>query len=357
MPTLRCGDEDSRHFVLGNLRALVVKPANESGGYGVLVGHPGQRRPSWTQAAKQIEDEPDAVGGPADDPPVHRPHAVRRGDRPAARGPPALHPARPGGRLRHPGRPHPGGPDGRLAGGQLVPGGRQQGHLGGRHADRAAPSPPHRAGPRPGRPGGGRRRPIRRAGPTDRHADSDRRPDPTRPDRGPTTPNPEPKEPTMLLARMAEAVYWAGRYLERAEGTARIVQVHTDTHVDMPVGEDVGWEPLLAIVGRRQRVRRALRGGRRGRTTAGRPRTTSSSSCSTARRTRRPSSAPSPSARENLRTARPVVPREAWEAVQQPVAGQLGPPGRGATRARAGSSGSAGSSPGASGSTASCSAP
>src|SRR5580693_7831284 len=53
----------------------------------------------------------------------------------------------------------------------------------------------------------------------------------------------------MLLARMAEAVYWAGRYLERAECTARFVQVHTDAHVDMPVGEDVGWEPLLAIVG------------------------------------------------------------------------------------------------------------
>ena len=66
------------------------------------------------------------------------------------------------------------------------------------------------------------------------------------------------KEQTMLLARMAEAVYWAGRYLERAECTARIVQVHTDAHVDMPVGEDVGWEPLLAIVGRRHRVRRAV---------------------------------------------------------------------------------------------------
>src|ERR1700692_737647 len=62
-------------------------------------------------------------------------------------------------------------------------------------------------------------------------------------------PPTESKEPTMLLARMAEAVYWAGRYLERAEGTARIVQVHTDAHVDMPVGEDVGWAPLLAIVG------------------------------------------------------------------------------------------------------------
>src|SRR5271156_1793697 len=64
---------------------------------------------------------------------------------------------------------------------------------------------------------------------------------------GPEDPPSRTEEPTMLLARMAEAVYWGGRYLERAECTARIVQVHTDAHVDMPVGEDVGWEPLLAI--------------------------------------------------------------------------------------------------------------
>ena len=53
----------------------------------------------------------------------------------------------------------------------------------------------------------------------------------------------------MLLARMAEAVYWAGRYLERAEDTARIVQVHGETHIDLPVGEDVGWAPLVEIAG------------------------------------------------------------------------------------------------------------
>src|ERR1700685_3547274 len=53
----------------------------------------------------------------------------------------------------------------------------------------------------------------------------------------------------MLLARMAEAVYWAGRYLERAEDTARIVRVHGETHIDLPVGEDVGWAPLIEIAG------------------------------------------------------------------------------------------------------------
>lgn len=117
----------------------------------------------------------------------------------------------------------------------------------------------------------------------------------------------------MLLARMAEAVYWAGRYLERAECTARIVQVHTDAHVDMPVGEDVGWEPLLAIVGVDSEF-------------AERYSAAAESSGSDAseedviefllRGEDNPSSiwAAIAAARTNLRTARPVVPREAWEA-------------------------------------------
>ncbi len=125
-------------------------------------------------------------------------------------------------------------------------------------------------------------------------------------------PNRESKEPTMLLARMADAVYWAGRYLERAEGTARIVQVHTDAHVDLPVGEDVGWEPLLAIVGVDSEFAEqySAAAGEDGGAAEhdviefllhGEDNTSSIlSSIATAR--------------ENLRTARPVVPREAWEA-------------------------------------------
>jgi len=57
VPTLRCGDDDSRHYVLSNLERLVVKPANESGGYGVLVGTQASHD-ELEQAAKQIEDEP-----------------------------------------------------------------------------------------------------------------------------------------------------------------------------------------------------------------------------------------------------------------------------------------------------------
>jgi len=38
VPSYRCEDADAREYVLANLKDLVVKPANESGGYGMLVG-------------------------------------------------------------------------------------------------------------------------------------------------------------------------------------------------------------------------------------------------------------------------------------------------------------------------------
>jgi uncharacterized circularly permuted ATP-grasp superfamily protein len=38
VPSYRCNDPKEREFVLANLKDLVIKPANESGGYGMLVG-------------------------------------------------------------------------------------------------------------------------------------------------------------------------------------------------------------------------------------------------------------------------------------------------------------------------------
>ena len=55
--------------------------------------------------------------------------------------------------------------------------------------------------------------------------------------------------PSMLLSRVAESAYWAGRYLERAEGTARLVKTHADLIVDLPRQASVGWQPLLAVLG------------------------------------------------------------------------------------------------------------
>ena len=38
VPTYRCHNREERDYVLANLESMVVKPANESGGYGMLVG-------------------------------------------------------------------------------------------------------------------------------------------------------------------------------------------------------------------------------------------------------------------------------------------------------------------------------
>jgi uncharacterized alpha-E superfamily protein len=56
----------------------------------------------------------------------------------------------------------------------------------------------------------------------------------------------------MLLSRFAESLYWAGRYLERAEATARMVKVHTELFLDLPRSAGVGWSPLLAVTGSRE---------------------------------------------------------------------------------------------------------
>ena len=43
VPTYRCIDETDRSYVLANLANLVVKPVNESGGYGMLIGPAASR--------------------------------------------------------------------------------------------------------------------------------------------------------------------------------------------------------------------------------------------------------------------------------------------------------------------------
>ena len=53
----------------------------------------------------------------------------------------------------------------------------------------------------------------------------------------------------ILLCRTAESLYWAGRYLERAETLARLVIEHTALLMDLPSRVELTWEPLLAIPG------------------------------------------------------------------------------------------------------------
>ena len=53
----------------------------------------------------------------------------------------------------------------------------------------------------------------------------------------------------MLLSRVAERLYWAARYLERAENTARIVREHSNVIVDLPLTVPPAWNHLLGITG------------------------------------------------------------------------------------------------------------
>lgn len=52
-----------------------------------------------------------------------------------------------------------------------------------------------------------------------------------------------------MLSRVADDLYWFGRYLQRAENTARLVQVHDNLLLDLPRKITLGWAPLTAIVG------------------------------------------------------------------------------------------------------------
>jgi uncharacterized alpha-E superfamily protein len=110
----------------------------------------------------------------------------------------------------------------------------------------------------------------------------------------------------VLLSRVAEQLYWAARYIERAEDTARVVGEHTHLLVDLPLSVPLTWEPLLAVTGARRQF---------------------DANYATADERQviaflladreNPSSvlASVIAARENMRTAREVIPREAWQAL------------------------------------------
>jgi uncharacterized alpha-E superfamily protein len=110
-----------------------------------------------------------------------------------------------------------------------------------------------------------------------------------------------------LLARVADRLYWAARYVERAEDTARIIRAYHELVVDFPGDVLLRWEPLVAIAGGPLDL-------------AGDPADDSGEQTVLhhliADRANAGSIASSiASGRENLRTAREIIPREAWQVV------------------------------------------
>lgn len=108
-----------------------------------------------------------------------------------------------------------------------------------------------------------------------------------------------------LLSRVAERIYWAARYMERAEDTARVVRAFGDVFVELPSiesDEASAWAPLTALIGG------VPEGSLSGETATVRflvaDRSNTGSVVSSVE-----------GARANLRTTREVLPREAWQAV------------------------------------------
>ena len=111
-----------------------------------------------------------------------------------------------------------------------------------------------------------------------------------------------------MLSRVAQNIYWMTRQIERAEDTARLINVNANLLLDLPRNTTFGWLPLIFIVGAEKlffekdpnrladeaNVVKFLISDRD-----------------------HPSSIISSlaAARENLRTTRDTVPQEAWEQI------------------------------------------
>jgi uncharacterized alpha-E superfamily protein len=109
-----------------------------------------------------------------------------------------------------------------------------------------------------------------------------------------------------MLSRVAEHIYWLARYVERAENTARLMNVNSHLLLDIPRRMRLGWEPIIDILGARELFftlndstedRQVLR--------------------FVISDLHNPGSILSvlQLARENARTIRDIIPREAWEQV------------------------------------------
>ncbi|MDX1500650.1 MAG: alpha-E domain-containing protein [Woeseiaceae bacterium] len=107
-----------------------------------------------------------------------------------------------------------------------------------------------------------------------------------------------------MLSRAAERIYWTGRYLERAEDTARLVQQYSQLLLDLPPEAGVDWRELVRIVGAARNF-----------AASGRPETEREILEFLLADRDGPSSLAYSlrMARENIRNTRDLLPQESWE--------------------------------------------
>ena len=111
-----------------------------------------------------------------------------------------------------------------------------------------------------------------------------------------------------MLSRVAENIYWLARYIERAEGTARLLSVNSNLLLDLPRATQLGWTEIIAITGNADLFDELYSSHDESSVLSlicGDQRYPGSIIRSLA------------AARENLRTTRDVIPREIWEEINQ----------------------------------------
>jgi len=110
-----------------------------------------------------------------------------------------------------------------------------------------------------------------------------------------------------MLSRVAERIYWMGRYMERSENIARLVNVNSHLLMDLPKGVRVGWGSLINITGTGEYFRKGDAEQAEERTVV---------RFMLADRNNPSSLLNNLSwARENARITREIIPMEAWELI------------------------------------------
>lgn len=106
-----------------------------------------------------------------------------------------------------------------------------------------------------------------------------------------------------MLSRVAERIYWLSRYIERVENTARLAKVHSQLMFDLPKSVKLSWYTLVQITSNEEYFEMTYDAR-------------TEKNCMAMLLTDRENSASLIAslwwARENVRTTRDSLPREAW---------------------------------------------
>jgi uncharacterized alpha-E superfamily protein len=111
-----------------------------------------------------------------------------------------------------------------------------------------------------------------------------------------------------MLSKVAERVYWLARYIERVENTARLARVHSQLMFDLPKSVKLSWYALVQITSNEDYFERHYDA-----------RTEKNCMLMLLADRNNPASLISSLwwARENMRTTRDILPREAWIQINE----------------------------------------